>query len=227
MAWLSTSTSSPRSTSPESRPGTSRSTATSASPSGKRRYYASLLELSLTAIVTFDLDAEITSWNAAAERLFGYTQEEATAETSTTWSRPTSGSARRRSASARSPAQASECSSSRSEYARRKPRRRPAARRPDRRRWCAGRRPRPLPRHQRAAAAERYYESLVELSPSAIVTTDSDSNMTSWNPAAELISTTRARRRSAKHRRALAGRAPPEERRGHARAEKLEPSGCA
>jgi PAS domain S-box-containing protein len=43
----------------------------------QRRYYESLFDLSPTAIVTVDLDNRVTSWNPAAERLFGYTREEA------------------------------------------------------------------------------------------------------------------------------------------------------
>jgi PAS domain S-box-containing protein len=40
-------------------------------------YLRSLLEISPTAIATVDLDANVTSWNPAAERLFGYAREEA------------------------------------------------------------------------------------------------------------------------------------------------------
>jgi PAS domain S-box-containing protein len=43
----------------------------------QRRYYESLVALSPTAIVSVDLNARVTSWNPAAERLFGYTAEEA------------------------------------------------------------------------------------------------------------------------------------------------------
>jgi PAS domain S-box-containing protein len=43
----------------------------------QRRYYEALFELSPTAIATVDRDLKVTSWNAAAERLFGYTREEA------------------------------------------------------------------------------------------------------------------------------------------------------
>jgi PAS domain S-box-containing protein len=43
----------------------------------RRQYLESLLELSQTAIVTMDLDGAVTSWNPAAEKLFGYTRDEA------------------------------------------------------------------------------------------------------------------------------------------------------
>ena len=43
----------------------------------QRRYYESLVEMSPTAIMIVDLDAKVTSWNPAAERLLGYSQEEA------------------------------------------------------------------------------------------------------------------------------------------------------
>jgi PAS domain S-box-containing protein len=43
----------------------------------QKRYYESLLEMSPAAIMTVDLDAIVTSWNPAAERLLGYTREEA------------------------------------------------------------------------------------------------------------------------------------------------------
>jgi PAS domain S-box-containing protein len=43
----------------------------------QKQYYESLLESSPSAIVTVDLDATVRSWNPAAERLFGYTREEA------------------------------------------------------------------------------------------------------------------------------------------------------
>jgi PAS domain S-box-containing protein len=46
-------------------------------PHRQRRYLESLLEISPTAIVTLDLDRRVTSWNLAAEELFGYTAAEA------------------------------------------------------------------------------------------------------------------------------------------------------
>jgi len=43
----------------------------------RNRYFESLLEISPVAIVTTDLEDVVTSWNPAAERLFGYTPAEA------------------------------------------------------------------------------------------------------------------------------------------------------
>jgi PAS domain S-box-containing protein len=43
----------------------------------RKQYLEALLELSPTAIVTIDLNEDVTSWNPAAERLFGYTRQEA------------------------------------------------------------------------------------------------------------------------------------------------------
>ena len=46
-------------------------------PANPRQYYATLVEASPTAIVACDPELIVTSWNPAAERLFGYRQEEA------------------------------------------------------------------------------------------------------------------------------------------------------
>src|SRR5215204_95578 len=43
----------------------------------QKLYLESLLEISPTAIVTLGLNRKITSWNLAAEELFGYTAAEA------------------------------------------------------------------------------------------------------------------------------------------------------
>ena len=43
----------------------------------EKQYYESLVSLSPTAIVTMDLEEHVTSWNPAAERLFGYAETEA------------------------------------------------------------------------------------------------------------------------------------------------------
>jgi PAS domain S-box-containing protein len=43
----------------------------------QKRYVESLVEINPTAIVTVDRDGSVTSWNLAAEDLFGYSREEA------------------------------------------------------------------------------------------------------------------------------------------------------
>ena len=43
----------------------------------RQQYFESLLEISPTAIITVGLDDQVASWNPAAERLFGYSQDEA------------------------------------------------------------------------------------------------------------------------------------------------------
>jgi PAS domain S-box-containing protein len=43
----------------------------------QKQYFESLVEICPTAVLTLDLDERVTSWNPAAERLFGYSREEA------------------------------------------------------------------------------------------------------------------------------------------------------
>ena len=45
--------------------------------SREKQHYQALVALSPTAIVTMDLDERVTSWNPAAERLFGWTEADA------------------------------------------------------------------------------------------------------------------------------------------------------
>jgi PAS domain S-box-containing protein len=47
----------------------------------EKQYLESLLEISPVAVVTLDLEEHVTSWNPAAEALFGYTQAEALGRT--------------------------------------------------------------------------------------------------------------------------------------------------
>jgi PAS domain S-box-containing protein len=47
----------------------------------EKQYLESLLEISPVAIVTLDLEERVTSWNPAAEALFGYTEAEALGRT--------------------------------------------------------------------------------------------------------------------------------------------------
>jgi PAS domain S-box-containing protein len=44
---------------------------------GDKAFFEGLVQLSPTAIVTMDLDERVTSWNPAAERLFGWSESEA------------------------------------------------------------------------------------------------------------------------------------------------------
>lgn len=46
-------------------------------PEDQRRYYETLVEASPTAIVACDPSFKVTAWNPAAERLFGWTRDEA------------------------------------------------------------------------------------------------------------------------------------------------------
>src|SRR5438046_931844 len=46
-------------------------------PAEQRHYYETLIEASPTAIVMGDADFVVTLWNPGAERLFGYSSEEA------------------------------------------------------------------------------------------------------------------------------------------------------
>jgi PAS domain S-box-containing protein len=47
----------------------------------EKQYFESLLEISPVAIVTLDLEERVTSWNPAAEALFGYSETEALGRT--------------------------------------------------------------------------------------------------------------------------------------------------
>src|SRR6266480_4114505 len=43
----------------------------------QRQYFESLVKINPTAVVTVDRDGVVTSWNLAAEELFGYSRDEA------------------------------------------------------------------------------------------------------------------------------------------------------
>ena len=119
----------------------------------QRRYYQALFDLSPAAIVTVDTDINVTSWNPAAERMFGYSAEEAIGR-----------NADELVASDPDIREEAVAESTRSQRRRRRrplhhaaqpqgrfARRRPRALRRDRRRRRAGRDLRRLPRHRRAA----------------------------------------------------------------------------
>jgi PAS domain S-box-containing protein len=151
-------------------------------------YYESLLESSPSAIVTVDMNNVVTSWNPAAERLFGYTRDEAIGRDvdDLVAARPDilreAGAVSERAAegnAVHAVAQRTRKDGSLVDvdvvgapilvdgeqvgyYAI----------------WSD------ISELQRQ---KRYYESLLETSPSAIVTVDPQGTITSWNPAAERL----------------------------------------
>ena len=169
----------------------------------QRRFLEALLEVSPEAIVTTDLDDTVTSWNPSAERLFGYTAEEAIGH------------------------DIDELVSRRADlYAEGKELNRGAMESPMA--HLVTQRTRKdgslvdvdivggpvtvggelVAKHvfyhdiSELQEQKRYFESLLEISPTAIVITDLESKITSWNPAAErLFGFTRGGGRRADHRR--------------------------
>jgi PAS domain S-box-containing protein len=154
----------------------------------QKRYFQSLLEISPTAIVITDLHSKIGSWNPSAERLFGYTAEEAIGRTIDDIIAPT-------------PDMHLEATG----YTN-------AAARGERVQAITQRMRKDgsmvdvelLSEHVTAGGEatgfyfmyhdiselqeqKRYFQSLLELSPAAIVVTDLDSIVRSWNPGAERI----------------------------------------
>jgi PAS domain S-box-containing protein len=153
----------------------------------QKQYFESLVEISPTAVLTLDLDDRVTSWNPAAERLFGYSRAEALGRSITEMVlRPEDGE--QRAAFMRKVSEVGEaCLTTR--------RRRKdgtlvdvevlvAALRLDGERVGSY-----VIYHDIGELLRRrqYLESLLELSPTAIVTFDLDGNVTSWNPAAERL----------------------------------------
>jgi PAS domain S-box-containing protein len=152
------------------------------------QYYESLLEISPVAVVTLDLDERVTSWNPAAESLFGYAADEALG-------RPI------RDLILRTDALREEGRSLMTDALAGG-----AAQNITRRMHKDGRLVDvevlivPLRIDGKAIGSyaiyhdvgelhrqKQYYESLLEISPTAIVTVDLDSRITSWNPAAEKL----------------------------------------
>jgi PAS domain S-box-containing protein len=154
----------------------------------QRRFLQALLEVSPEAIVTTDLDDTVTSWNPSAERLFGYTAEEALGH------------------------DIDELVSRRADlYAEGKELNRGAMESPMA--HLVTQRTRRdgslvdvdivggpvtvggelVAKHvfyhdiSELQEQKRYFESLLEISPTAIVITDPESRITSWNPAAERL----------------------------------------
>jgi PAS domain S-box-containing protein len=155
----------------------------------QRRYYEALLEASPSAIAAFDVDHKIISWNAAAERLFGYSRGEAIGRDidPLVAARPEL-----------------------LEEARQRSKLEVAGLVPERIVTKRTRRDGSLVDVDTVAAPitvagqlvghfaiyndiselqrqRRYYESLLDASPAAIVTTDLEQIITSWNPGAERL----------------------------------------
>ena len=154
----------------------------------QKRYFESLLEVSPTALVVTDLDINVTSWNPAAERLFGYRAEEAVGrnlDELVAAREDLRGEAERHSqAGARG---------ERVEVMARRTRKDGSL--VDVQMFSA-----PVVVEDRLhgfvvayhditeiQGEKRYIESVVELSPTAIITVDEQFRVSSWNPAAEKL----------------------------------------
>ena len=154
----------------------------------EKQYLESLLEISPVAVVTLDLEERVTSWNPAAEALFGFTEDEALGRTIEdlilrTKTLSEEGVAIMQEATAEG-----------------------AAHRITRRMRKDGALVDvemlvvPLRSDGRTVGSyaiyhdvtelhrqKQYYESLLEISPTAIITVDLAGTVTSWNPAAERL----------------------------------------
>ena len=154
----------------------------------EKQYLESLLEISPVAVVTLDLEERVTSWNPAAEALFGFTEAEALGRTIEdlilrTKTLSEEGVAIMQEATAEG-----------------------AAHRITRRMRKDGALVDvemlvvPLRSDGRTVGSyaiyhdvtelhrqKQYYESLLEISPTAIITVDLAGRVTSWNPAAERL----------------------------------------
>src|SRR5919201_1299826 len=152
------------------------------------QYYESLLQISPVAVVTLDLEEVVTSWNPAAEELFGYSEAEALGQ-------PLRGLILR-----------SDALVAVGVALTREAMDRGSARRIPRRARNGGAvldvEVLVLPIRidgtlvgsyaiyhdlSELHRQKQYFESLLEISPTAIVTVDLDSRVTSWNPAAEKL----------------------------------------
>ncbi len=154
----------------------------------QKRYFESLLEVSPEAIITTDLDDVVTSWNPAAERLFGYASEEAVGRDldDLVATRPElqkeakylsassmeAGSIHRVTQQTRKDGSLVDVDIVGGPVT------------------LGGK---PVAKHAiyhditELQEQKRYFESLLEVSPTAIVITDLESMVVSWNPAAEKL----------------------------------------
>ena len=153
----------------------------------QKRYVESLVEINPTAIVTVDRDGNITSWNLAAEELFGYSRDEAIGRNldDLVVGR---GDLRREAVSYQKVLQAGRFHT--------------VTQRARRDGTLADVELIVVPVIEEGEPTgylviyhdisqlqrqKQYYQSLLEVSPTAIVTVDADHKVTSWNPAAERL----------------------------------------
>ncbi|HKO86430.1 MAG TPA: PAS domain S-box protein, partial [Actinomycetota bacterium] len=152
----------------------------------QRQYFESLVEINPTAVVTVDRDGVVTSWNLAAEELFGYSRDEAIGRN---LDRLVVGHDLRGQAVSY-------------DEALRAGRFHTVTRRVRRDGTLADVELIVVPVIEGSEATgylviyhdiselqrqKQYYQSLLEVSPTAIVTIDPDHKVTSWNPAAERL----------------------------------------
>jgi PAS domain S-box-containing protein len=154
----------------------------------QKRYFESLLEISPVAVVTTDRDTTVTSWNPEAERLFGYTRDEAVGR------RVDDLIARSDELRAEAAAFVSETTrTGRFHTVTRRMRKEGTLVDVDLRAVSVVVDDEPVGYYvlyhdiSELQRQKRYYESLFELSPTAIASTDPDARVTSWNPAAEQL----------------------------------------
>ena len=153
----------------------------------QKRYVESLVEINPTAIVTVDRDGSVTSWNQAAEELFGYSREEAIGRKLDDL------------VTARNDLRGAAVSY---EEVLRAGRFHAVTQRARKDGSLADVELTAVPVTEQGESTgylviyhdiselqrqKRYFESLLEVSPSAIVTVDPDHRVTSWNPAAEKL----------------------------------------
>jgi PAS domain S-box-containing protein len=154
----------------------------------QKQYFESLFEISPTAVLTLDLEDRVTSWNPAAERLFGYSKSEAVGRAIADLTLRPEDLGPHRAAFMR---QVYEHGAGRLSTRRR---------RKDNTLVDVevlvvpldvdGRRVGSYVIYHDVSELQRrrqYLESLLELSPTAIVTIGLDDNVTSWNAAAETL----------------------------------------
>ena len=150
--------------------------------------FEAMLEVSPEAIALIDLDDPVTSWNPAAERLFGYSADEAVGEdiNELVAGRGDLFDRGRGRSTDAGQGETVHLLTQRTQEGRVARRRRHRGRAAHRRRRGRGE-ARLLPRRHRAPEQKRYFQSLLDLSPAAIAVTDLESKVVSWSPGAEKV----------------------------------------